>query len=490
MRLRSLFLFGIIVAAADAIAAVHADVVTYPAPAGEMLSKDYAVEVDGKAVPVYLAQTHWHDKKPYSFAYFDFSGHVSVTVKTDRPLNHLAIRPQKYGFHATTRPGKATFEADKPFSISFEPSGTNTPLLLFGNPIELNPPKPGDPNVVYFGPGIHKPVRIDLSAGQTLYIAGGAIVKGAVVSTGDNVRIMGRGVLDGSDWPHSRGPAARMVTPEDGKNIQIRDIVIRGSWNWTVAPSRCDQVMIDNLHICGSRCGNDDGIDPCNSSNVTIRNCFVHTDDDGIAAKGTARLGQEPKATENILVENCTFWVDFANIFRIGAESRAVGLRNFVARDIDVIHSLNPTNPRVYIFYIHPEDNMPMENLVFQDIRINGEDPQNLVRITPMVRSTSRPTAASTREYRGGLRVPGDGPYVHNVIFRNVEIYGERRGAEPVVYLEGLSPLHDVLGVVFDNLLRYGELLTKDSAGIQVGPFVSGVEFLPARTTSISRPSP
>jgi hypothetical protein len=51
-------------------------------------------------------------------------------------------------------------------------------LLLFANRPENNPPKHGDPNVVYFGPGIHKPERIALKAGQTLYLAGGAVVKG------------------------------------------------------------------------------------------------------------------------------------------------------------------------------------------------------------------------------------------------------------------------------------------------------------------------
>ena len=179
---------------------------------------------------------------------------------------------------------------------------------------KVNPPKQGDANVVYFGPGIHKPTRIDLTAGQTLYIAGGAIVKSAVTSTGDNIRIMGRGILCGNDWEHSKGPTARMVWPADGQNILIEDIIIRGAWNWTVAPSRCDQVLVRNLRICGSRCGNDDGIDPCNSSNVTIRDCFLHTDDDGIAVKGTAgALVRNPKATENTCNRRRlrTFWSRF-----------------------------------------------------------------------------------------------------------------------------------------------------------------------------------
>ena len=154
-----------------------AAVVVYPAPPGEVLSTNYTIEVDGKPVVVYLAQTQHEDKRPYSFAYFDFSGLVTVKIKTDVPLDKLEVRPSKYGIKPTIDHGEATFTVDKPFNISFEPTGENIPLLLFGNPIEKDAPKPGDTNVIYFGPGIHKPTRIDLTSGQTLYIAGGAVVQ-------------------------------------------------------------------------------------------------------------------------------------------------------------------------------------------------------------------------------------------------------------------------------------------------------------------------
>jgi hypothetical protein len=455
-------------------------VVSYPAPEGEILSSDYVVEVNGRSVPVYVIQSQWHDKK-YSAAYFDFAGSVTVKIrpdpaifKTTATLEHLKIQPAKYGIMPTVVNGEVTFSTGRPFNISVEPAGQNSPLHLFGNPLEVNPPRPGDPNVVYFGPGIHKPVRIDLKAGQTLYIAGGAIVKSAVTSTGDNVRIMGRGILCGNDWAHSKGPTARMVWPADGHNILLEDIIIRGAWNWTVAPSRCDQVLIRNLRICGSRCGNDDGIDPCNSSNVTIRNCFVHTDDDGIAVKGTALQGQNPQATENIVVEGCTFWIDFANGFRIGAESRALLCRNFVARDIDFIHF--PNRPQVSVIYIHPGDNMPMENLAFENIRINGEAPLNLARMTPMlpaVRREANPTAPPM------LVVPGDGPYIHNVTLKDVTVYGDDPlpDTPPRVFLQGLSASHDVANVTFQNVTRYGQQLTVDAANVQLGDFVTQLRF-------------
>jgi hypothetical protein len=266
---------------------------------------------------------------------------------------------------------------------------------------------------------------------------------------------MGRGILDGTDWPHFQGPATRMVWPSDGRNILIQDIIIRGAWTWTVAPTRCDQVLISNLRICGSRCGNDDGIDPCNSSNVTIRNCFIHTDDDGIAVKGVAEDDQDPKASENIVVEDCTFWIDFANGFRIGAESWATGCRNFTARNVDFIHF--PNRSQEFIVNLHPEGNMPMENLVFENIRINGESAVNLARLTPLLAPTPRkspPPGAkwSLSEVPGTgphQDVPGAGPYVHNVVFKDISVSGSKDASRPLprVYLEGLTETHDVRAI-------------------------------------------
>ena len=457
-------------------APTHRALKIYPAPIGEDLSPDYTVEVNGKPIPVYAIKSQWHDKK-YSAAYFDFAGSVTLkitpnaaTLKTTDALESLAIRPDRFGIHPQITAGTASFTIDKPFDISFEPSGQNSPLHLFGNPMEVDPPRNGDPNVIYFGPGIHKPTRIDLTAGQTLYIAGGAVVKSAVTSSGDDIRIMGRGILCGNDWPHSKGPTARMVWPADGRNILIEDIIIRGAWNWTVAPSRCDQVFIRNLRICGSRCGNDDGIDPCNSSNVTIRNCFIHTDDDGIAVKGTANAGQNPKAAENIVVEDCTFWIDFANGFRIGYESRATGMRNFTARNIDIIHF--PNRHQVSVFYLQPHENMQMENFVFEKIRINGEQPLKLVQMTPLGHVEAgmglAPPPKEGSRGMGGRAVPGNGPYIHNVIFRDVEVYGTHEGPEgaPLVALEGVSEKHNISNVEFSNVTVHGVPVSRDAPAL------------------------
>lgn len=475
----------------------EAQVKTYPAPKGQALSADYQVEVNGKPVSVYSVATQHHDKK-YSLAYLDFLGSVTIKIKTNRPLNNLAILPARYGIKPIVVQDGITFTLDKPIDISIEPTGQDSPLLLFCNTLEKDAPKATDHNVVYFGPGIHNPKGglIKLTTGQTLYLAGGAVVNAGIDATGNNITIMGRGILDGSDWVHNAGPNDFFLNLTDCNNLVIKDIILKGSYYWTVVPQRCDRVLIDHIRLAGSRVGNDDGVDLCNSSNVTIRNCFFRTDDDAISPKGTTRAGGETtsRPCENILVENCTFWVDFANVFRIATESSCPSIRNFTARNIDVIHF--PDRQPVSIFYLHPTGEMPMENLLFENIRINGEGKLNIAKITPVQPLVgTRPIEVpkpnnitegpgrrgiGSRGYGEFVTIPADGPYIHNVIFKNVTISGTPK--EPgAIFIQGLSDQKNVSGIIFNNVTRYGEPLTSSSPGVKIGSFTQNIQFLKAQ---------
>jgi alpha-N-arabinofuranosidase len=450
-----------------------AEVVTYPAPPdASLLSSDYVVEADGKPVTVYRVMSQWQDGK-YSMATFDFSGSVTVKIKIARPLDKLVVLPAKYGIKPVVRPGEATFTTNSPFKISFEPTGYDSPLLIFGNDIEQDAPKPGDPNVIYFGPGVHQPGKIELKTGQTLYLAGGAVVKGGIETRGDNIRILGRGILDGSAWEKRQGPTDHMIDLFGGANLLVKDITIRAAYHWTLIPQGCDRVTITNVKICGSRYGNDDGINPCHSSNVVIRDCFIRTDDDCIAIKGTAR-GEPPfKATENIEIANCTLWTDYANVFRLGYESRTAAFRNFSIHDIDVIHSLNDRHYKEYwtktVFYLQPTNNTPMENIRFENIRVNGEGRENLVKVMPMPLPM------------GSTNPPGKS--VRNVTFKNIEVYGETGGALGSVYVAGVDAEHVAQDITFDHVVRYGNLLTANSPELEIGPFASGIAFVAAEAS-------
>lgn len=483
--------------AISVVSPVQGQVVVYPAPKSEPMSPEYTVEVNGRSVPVYPVQTQHHDKK-YSIAYFDFSGQVTVKIKTKLPLENLVILPDKYRIKPTVKNDEVVFTTDKPFDISVEPTGQNSPLILFSNPIEKNTPDPKEHNVVYFGPGEHNPNGglIKLKSNQTLYIAGGAVVNAGIDASGDNITICGRGILDGSDWEHNAGPNDFMVNAIDCNNLVIRDIIIKGSYYWTLVPQRCDRVLIENVRLAGSRVGNDDGVDPCNSSNIIVRGCFFRTDDDAVSPKGITRAGGEAdsRPVDNMLVENCTFWVDFANGFRIATESSCPGIRNFTARNIDFIHF--PIRNQVQVFLIHPTGRMPMENLVFENIRINGENPFNLAKLTPASQLvgtrpievpkpnniTSGPgrRGMGSRGYGEYVVVPADGPYIHNVVFRNISTYNENKTPEKkmgAVLLRGISEANDVSGIVFENVKLYSIPVTEMTPEVKIGNFVKHIQF-------------
>lgn len=92
------------------------------------------------------------------------------------------------------------------------------------------------------------------------------------------------------------------------------------------------------MKILNGRVLNDDGIDVCRARRVTVRDCFVRSQDDCIAVKYWC---------EDLLVENCALWTDVANVFRIGYEcdGPAFAYRNLTFRGIDVLHQSTRKKP-------------------------------------------------------------------------------------------------------------------------------------------------
>jgi hypothetical protein len=437
----------------------------YPAPSNEILSKDYTLEVNGKKVDIYLAKIAEVENRPewtlnpedvggpYSFSYFDFSGEVNIKVTSlGKPLDKLVILPLSAGIKPKVMGNTVTFTINKPCKLSVEPDGRLEPLLIFANPPEINPPKKGDPNVIYFGPGIHKPENIKLSSGQTLYIAGGAIVKGGVAVTGDNIKIMGRGILCGNDWPWLKGQGS-MIGMREATNVTVEDIILRGSWGWTIPIYNSDSVSITNVKLVCSKNPNDDGINPCNSQRVYIRDCFIRTDDDCIALKGI-KFGSVNDNVESVTVENCLLWADRARIFLLGHESRAQYMRDLKFKNIDIIHF------SMTAFLLEPGENMKLENVIFEDFRINGEGQDELIRLKPTVNQYMH------------TKVPG---YIDNVIFKNISVTGDKGLYK--IQLTGADNEHIVNNINFEEMSILNQKVTADYDNLEIGQHVANINF-------------
>lgn len=447
--------------------AALADVRIYPAPAGEAITGDYTVTLNGKTVDVYAAQSEFFEGD-YYFAAFDFSGSVAIRVTSAQSLENVQVQPSRFGV-GVERNGhnEVTLTANAPFRISVERNGRIKPLLLFGNPIETDVPRPGAPNVVYFPPGVHRPGKINLTDNQTLYLAGGAVVKGCVHAKGKNITIRGRGLLAGEESPRFKGPGRYLLDCRDCQDLSVRDIVLRNPWSWTFVTWNCDRVLIDNVKICGSRMINDDALDLVNTQNATVRNCFFRTQDDSIAIKGLAKM---TRPCENILIEDCEFWTDVANIFRIGYECETAGMRNLNARNIDVLHySKNYRAPTNYwanaIIWLQPNQDMLMHNCHFENIRVrsSGED---------IIMLMAKPMRCSYRSHKH----PEPGT-LRDCSFKNIQVVGEQGSFRGLLYLLGDSDKHHVSRLSFEHLTYFDQPILQDSPCVQIGPYVTDITF-------------
>lgn len=437
-------------------------VVVYPAPAGETLSTDYQVQVEGLKVDVYNARTldppfagkQWDYGGPYSFANFDLSGPITVRITSKRSLRDLVVRPQSAGITLTIVDDHTmTLTLDRPRKLSIEPNGRSGPLLLFANPLEADIPKADDEGVVYFGPGVHMPEKIVLGSNQTLYLAGGAVVKAEVLVKGSNIRIRGRGILDGSEWEWRKGPVGNLIAIRNSTDIEIRDITLRGSSHWTIVPRNSRNVTIRNVKLCNSRVQNDDGINPCNSQDVLITDCFIRSDDDCVALKGLDFEGINSNV-ERIIVENSILWCDRARIFLLGHESRAEFMRDITLRNLDIIHfTMTP-------FLFEPGEDMRLENVTVEDIRMHGEGQREFIRLRPVVNQYMR------------KKVPG---FIREIHFKNVEIEGKQ--GEYLLQVMGADEKHDVRDVTFENISINGKKVSRESERVQIGQYAEDLRF-------------
>ncbi len=446
--------------AAGAVSA-FAQVVTHPAPPEEVRSPDYRVWANEQPVDVYTARTldppfagkEWNYGGPYAFANFDAGGGVTVRVTSVRSMRSAVIRPESAGVRPVIADDHTlSLVLDGPRHLSIEPDGKKGPLLLFANPLETDRPPEGAPGVIRFGPGVHTAGLVRVGSGETLYLEGGAVVKGAVLAEGTNIAIRGRGILDGSDYEWRKGPYGHTLGII-GTNVTVEGITIRGSSHWTLVPRHSRDVTIRNVKICNGRVQNDDGINPCNSQRVLIADCFIRSDDDCVALKGLENRG-EVSHVEDITVERCILWCDRARIFLLGHESRAPFMRRVTLRDLDIIHfTMTP-------FLFEPGEEMRLEDIRVEDVRIHGEGQREFIRLKPVVNQYMR------------TKVPG---HVRGVTFKNVTITGGTGGYG--VQLAGADAEHAVRDVTFEGVTIGGEPLTAGSARLSAGAHVHEVRF-------------
>ena len=438
---------------------------------GKYISLDYALKVDGRSVEVIATPRQELWKKPggavtvspdgsYSYASFALAGEAEVEVRSDVfDLSGAEILPESQKVHPLVAAKDRLVLRMRPgMQLVVEPTGRNRALVLAANPKREDVPTAGGDRLRYFGPGYHRPGFVELKDDERLYLADGAWVEGTVYARGRNITIDGPGVISGAPHAWRVGPpryrSERGVTANGavvtmcGENLTIRDVTIFSGWVYNLTMNDATNVVVENVKVISGRNINDDGIDPCRTKNVVIRNSFVHTQDDCIAPKYWI---------DGMLVEDCVLWNDCANIVRLGfeCEEGRTGLpfRNVTIRDVDVVHMSKITRGvsnfwAWAVLTVEAARGQTLENILFEDIRLH-ECPEDWVF-----------TDVRTRDIKaGGLDFcHGDeAGHIRNLVYRNIHLKKNGRGM--IMGFQEHDRQHTINGLRLENVTGYGPVV-------------------------------
>jgi len=346
-----------------------------------------------------------------------------------------------------------------------------TPLHLFASAPQRDAPREGSPDVIYFGPGVHEIEEVVLKSGQTLYLAGGALVRakmpdgvrwtrsarsglmhsdaGPIISIQDaqNVRICGRGILDGELVPHA---ARSMIHVGSSKNVVIEGIVVRNSPSWHVNLTSSQKVRVEGISLISGRL-NSDGINSVNSRDITIRNCFVRSHDDSIAVKTSSPQGEAARIT----AEGCTIWNDWGYALGVTYETRAP-IHDLAFRDCDILFV------RHQALGVHVVDSGTIEKVLFEDIRVEDMalPARRFGKAPEFVKIDVSSDMWGTDKERGHIR---------DIVLRDIQVGGTTKTSSCIL---GVDAEHGVDRVTLERIRYLGRMATSpDDLNMEVNAF-------------------
>jgi hypothetical protein len=444
-------------------------------PQGISLNDDFTVKVrpEGKSkwvlVPTYLVKVDEvretkHHVEHASMATFDFSEKVEIAVTYNKgKIDSARVRPLSYDIPFTIEGNTLQFSLEKPANLSVEVNGDIFHNLhLFANPLDTFEIDKKNPDLIYFGPGIHRfeGGEFRIPSGKTVYVAGGAVMMGRMlIENVHDVKLLGRGIID---------PSVKMgIRIANSRNVHVEGLVAT-----QCATGGSDSVTIRNVKVI-SYFGWGDGMNVFSSRNVLFDRVFCRTSDDCTTVYGT-RLGFEGPSS-NITMQNSTLWADVAHPIFIGIHGNVEKpeiLENLNYVNIDILdHKEKQLNYQGCLAINAGDENL-IRNVRFEDIRIENFRQGQLVNLRIFF----------NEKY---CKAPGRG--IENVVFKNVSYTGNR--AEFSV-IEGYDAQRKVRNIRFENLRINGQIISDDMPGkpkwyhtgdmarIYVGPHVEGVSFL------------
>lgn len=359
-------------------------VVSWQAPKGAGLNNDFTVKVrpEGKSkwvlVPTYLVKVDEvretkHHVEHASMATFDFSEKVEIEVTYNKgKIDSARVRPLSYDIPFTIEGNTLQFSLEKPANLSVEVNGDIFHNLhLFANPLDTFKVDKKNPDLIYFGPGIHRfeGAEFRIPSGKTVYVAGGAVMMGRMlIENVHDVKLLGRGIID---------PSVKMgIRIANSRNVYVEGLVAT-----QCATGGSDSVTIRNVKVI-SYFGWGDGMNVFSSRNVLFDRVFCRTSDDCTTVYGT-RLGFEGPSS-NITMQNSTLWADVAHPIFIGIHGNVDKpeiLENLNYVNIDILdHKEKQLNYQGCLAINAGDENL-IRNVRFEDIRIENFRQGQLVNL-------------------------------------------------------------------------------------------------------------
>jgi hypothetical protein len=262
------------------------------------------------------------------------------------------------------------------------------------------------------------------------------------VLRGTNIMFRGRGIADGGfSTTH-----ARHLVFVQGQDVTLEGVILRDSSTWTIPIRQSDRVQVRNVKLLGYR-ANSDGIDICNSRDVTVEGCFIRTLDDLIVVKTDRGQGE----ARGIVAKGCVLWNEVAHALSIGAELRE-DVEDVRFTDCDVIHDLG----REWTLRVYHCDSARIRNVRFENLRIEE---------SPRLISLWIGRAVWTRDDQRG--------HIEGVTFSNI-----RATANPLrIELEGFDETHAVEQVGYGDVVVNGRPLA--ARDVSTDAFVRNVTIRP-----------
>lgn len=466
--------------------------VTYPIPAGIAQASTFEVKVRTAAGPWTTVPTYSVNLKQInattgagqvlksSMAYFDFAKSVEVRVRyTKGTVDTARIRPLSLGIEpAIDDESTVHFTLTQPRKIVVEVNGEIFDCLhLLARPIETDVPSPDDPDVIYYGPGVHTTAtnQLEVPSGKTVYLAGGAVLKASVIFKNvTNAGLTGRGVIYGTN-----GGGCTVV---GSKNVRVDGIsMLDLTTGYAITAGMSEQVSITDFgYFSAGQWG--DGIDIFSSSDVSIDNSFLRCSDDCIALY-THRWDYYGD-TRNITISNSSLWADVAHPINIGTHGNTADpevLENLTISNVDILDHREPQKWYQGAIAINPGDSNLVRNVRIENVRVEDFRWGQFIHLR----------VAYNKSYNTSAGRGIEGVYVKNLTYtgKNAETammlgYDEARGIKDVTFQNLV-----VNGTVMASTMRKpGWFTVADMADIHVNEHVTDLRWLDAATAPTTTP--